>query len=367
MNVAIYQLERHDPQLTQFHRLEEQVAQEVRDFLPRPRIQLEQSLFHSHYQTDEQKILLATVDDMPCARLVARVNPTVRDDQGAPLGLIGYFAAHENKEAVQSLFDAALDWFNQQGVKQVIGPVSSHFWYESGINLGPFNQPPFLFEPNNPGYYGDLWEECGFQIFEDLNSYQIDDLAKLSAALQTDYDDVLAQDYTFRPLRLSRFDEEMALLQTLVRQAQSHSHSIANALTCGFIQRLPQIREYFDPRLTYFVMDDMQREVGFIYSLVDHLRAVQQKGRGSGLTRLWRVRQAKRQVQTIDVNYLAVARPHQHRQLAKGLIYKLTDQALRRGYRQFNFTLVPTGNPVESICRHSSKLFRRYRLFTLWL
>ncbi|NKB46412.1 MAG: hypothetical protein GKR77_01325 [Legionellales bacterium] len=367
MKVVVYELEQYDPRLAQFHQLEIELGQEVKSFLPRPQAQLEQSLFRAHYQPEQQKILLAMIDDQVCARLVARMNPTVRDEQGAPLGLIGYFAARETKDAAQLLFDVALEWFKQHGVQQVIGPVSSHFWYESGVNLGPFKRRLFLFEPNNPRYYGDLWEDYGFHIFEDLNSYRVDDLPKLLAMLKIDYQHVLDHDYAFRPFRLSRFDDEIKLMQRLMQQAQLHPHSIANALTGGFIQRLPQLKTYFDPQLALFVMDDMQREVGFIYSLADHLPTVQQTYTGSSLTKWWRTQRAKRAVDVMNVGYVAIARSHQHRRLAKGLIYKMADQALLRDYQQLNFAMIPAGSPIENICRHWSRLFRRYRLYTLWI
>ncbi len=58
-----------------------------------------------------QRAWLALDSGRPVARIVARVSPTLRDDQGLPFGMLGFFEALPGAgEAVRALFAAGIDW-----------------------------------------------------------------------------------------------------------------------------------------------------------------------------------------------------------------------------------------------------------------
>ena len=50
-------------------------------------------------------------------------------------------------------------------------------WHRHRLNVGPFDDPPFLLEPYNPPYYPEIWEEAGFQVLARYFSKQVDPAA----------------------------------------------------------------------------------------------------------------------------------------------------------------------------------------------
>lgn len=95
-------------------------------------------------------------------RIAALVNPRLVDRDGSVFGQLGYFECVEDSAIAAGLIDAGLDWLRAQGARQVLAPMNGGAHRAHRFLTRGFDRKPFLFEPRNPPYYPQLFEQCGF-------------------------------------------------------------------------------------------------------------------------------------------------------------------------------------------------------------
>ncbi len=95
-----------------------------------------------------------------------------------PSGGSGFFECINNQNAATLLFDTALNWLQEKGLKAMDAPVN---FGENDSNWGllveGFTQPVYGMPYNKP-YYQDLFENYGFELYFKQYSYHLDLLKK---------------------------------------------------------------------------------------------------------------------------------------------------------------------------------------------
>ncbi|MEW5737563.1 MAG: GNAT family N-acetyltransferase [Myxococcota bacterium] len=88
-------------------------------------------------------------------------------------GFVGLFESHNDPGLAAALFEAALGWLKQQGMKRAVGPANLAFHHDCGVLIDGFERPPSMMMPYNPRFYGRLFEANGFVKMRDLASYEL--------------------------------------------------------------------------------------------------------------------------------------------------------------------------------------------------
>ncbi|MFC1742767.1 hypothetical protein ACFL35_02150 [Candidatus Riflebacteria bacterium] len=91
-------------------------------------------------------------------------NPRLQSEE--PTGMVGFYKSENNPEANKLLFEACAEWFRERGLKKIAGPINYSTWYSNRFMTKGFEDEKFPGEPDNPEYYPQLWQECGFSIKE---------------------------------------------------------------------------------------------------------------------------------------------------------------------------------------------------------
>jgi GNAT superfamily N-acetyltransferase len=113
------------------------------------------------------------VDDRAPARVAAIVNPRLVED-GAPIGLLGFFEAANDPAAVTPLLTAAVTWLREQGCATVRGPVNFSTWHDYRFATGG-GPGWFPGEPYHHDYYPELWTGAGFAVVSRYATYWVND------------------------------------------------------------------------------------------------------------------------------------------------------------------------------------------------
>lgn len=111
----------------------------------------------SHYFTVTP--ILIYEDGRAVSRGVVTIYP---DDDTAYLG---YFESENNSAAAGLLFHMVIGMVRERGMKGIVGPVDCSFWIKYRLKTNRFGNP-YTGEPYNKDYYLRLWEENGFQVWE---------------------------------------------------------------------------------------------------------------------------------------------------------------------------------------------------------
>jgi GNAT superfamily N-acetyltransferase len=314
-----------------------------------------------------QRAWVAAVDDYPVARLVARRSPALRDGEGRPLGLLGFFEAldgPEGKEGTLRLLAEGTGWLRETGAGQIVGPMDGDTWHRHRLNIGPFDDPPFLLEPYNPPYYPEIWEEAGFQVLESYCSKQVD-LAAVVAHLGPRAAEARAAGYRLRALDPRRFTEELRLLYRLSRVIFAGNFLYTEIPEEDFLALYADSRALLDPDLVLFVRSPQGEDVGFLFAYPDRFRAVAAMRGSRGLFAKLRYLRHRAETDAVDFKTLGVLPEHRRAGVAALLMHDGHLRAQDKGYRVANHCLFREGNPSGDLDGGAGRILRRYHLYQL--
>jgi GNAT superfamily N-acetyltransferase len=312
-----------------------------------------------------QRAWVAAVDEFPVARLVARRSPTLRDAEGRPLGMLGFFEAidePEGKEGALRILSEGVRWLRETGAGQIVGPMDGDTWHRHRLNVGPFEDPPFLLEPYNPRYYPEIWDEAGFQVLESYYSKQVDPAAVV-AHLQPRAAQARAAGYRIRRIDMRRFVDEMRLLYRLSRAIFAGNFLYTEIPEEEFLALYAGSRGLLDPDLILLARSPEGEDVGFLFASPDLFRAVVAMRGKRGLAAKLRFLR-RRTTDTMDFKTLGVLPEHRRAGIAALLMHEGHLRAQGKGYRAANHCLFREGNPSGELDGGAGRIIRRYNLYS---
>jgi hypothetical protein len=110
----------------------------------------------------------------PIGRVAAFVNRDMIKNMEDAAGGMGFFECINDQSAANMLFDACAGWLKGHGLMIMDGPINfgerDRFW---GLLVEGFTPPSYM-ENYNPPYYRQLFEDYGFRLYFDQNTYLID-------------------------------------------------------------------------------------------------------------------------------------------------------------------------------------------------
>jgi GNAT superfamily N-acetyltransferase len=309
------------------------------------------------------RALVALASGRPVARLVARVSDALRDEQGRPYGMLGSFESLEGEaDAVRELFQEAIGWLRGAGAGPVIGPMDGDTWHRYRLNVGPWDDPPFLLEPYNPPWYEPLWTANGFAVLERYFSKRIDP-ARVVAHLEGRAQDALAAGYRMRRLDPSRFQAELGVIYELSRQIFSLNFLYTGISEGEFVRLYAGSQALIDADLVLFARSAQGEDVGFLFAYPDLFRAVAAMGGKRNLLAKFRFLWHRREVDAVDFKTLGVLPEHRRSGVAAALFHEGHRRAVEKGYAHVNHCLYKEGNPSGDLDGGQGRVTREYRLY----
>lgn len=333
-------------------------------YIPAPRREVLAALQRPEF-AGAQKALVALSGDFVVARLVARLSPALRDDQGGPYGMIGFFEALAwYDEAVRELFQEGIAWLRQAGARSIVGPMDGDTWHRYRLNVGPFDEPPFLLEPYNPPYYVPMWTANGFVPLERYSSKRVDPQAVVTH-LEDKRRAALAAGYRLRPLDAKRFREELRTIYDLSRRIFARNFLYTEIPEEEFYQLYAGARGLIDPDLVLFARSPAGEDVGFLFAYPDQSRAVAaMRGRRDLLAKLRFLRHRK-DADTVDFKTLGVLSEHRRAGVAAALFHEGHRRVVEKGYLFAHHCLFREGNPSGELDGGAGRVMRTYMLYEL--
>lgn len=274
------------------------------------------------------------------ARVAAALSPTLKDPAGRPLGLLGWFEAQDQPDAVAALLAAAAGRLRAAGAGAVAGPIDGDTWHRYRVNLGPFDEPPFAMEPWNPPYHGALWLRAGFSDLAGYYSTRLDDLPGAIGALAPRAARAAAAGYTMRPLEAGRFPEELDLLFDLSRRIFAGNFLYSEIPRGSFHALYEGIERRLDPRLVWIARSRDGAPAGFAF-------AFPEPGAPG----------------TLNLKTVGILPEHRRFGLASALARRVYGEAAPKGFSAANLCLIEGKNPSGTLDGGLGRVFRRYALY----
>jgi hypothetical protein len=201
------------------------------------------------FEHAEAEFFLAERSGAIVGRISAQVDQLVLEHMGAGLGQWGMFEATD-EEAATALLAAAEGWLRGKGMTRSMGPFSLGIWDEPGLLVHGHDHPPMVMMGHNDARYQGWVEGAGYRGVKDLYTYDLPVDVPFPPIVQR----IVSSGEKNKRIRIrnidkSRFDEEAALLLSILNEAWSENW--------GFIPLTDSEIAYAGKKLKPIVIEDM--------------------------------------------------------------------------------------------------------------
>jgi len=297
------------------------------------------------------------------SHLVARVSPTLTDQENRPLGMLGFFESVNSPEAVQQILTNAIQWLNEQNCHSIVGPIDGDTWHAYRFNVGPVEEPASLSEPANPAYYPELWQAAGFESAAGYHSKVVDDISAIIPVVKTAYDAAVSKGYSFRTIELANFDAELEVLYRLSVESFDQNFLYDPISLDEFKTLYVDAKPLVDQDLVWIATDATGNDVGFLFCIVDYSEAIRAMQGKSNLLAKLKFALNRRRAAAVNFKSICVTPDHRRSSVAAALMHQGYVAAVAKGFRRANLCLIRDGNPSTKLDGGQSRLLRRYELY----
>ena len=317
------------------------------------------------------RFFLARMDGRLVGRISAQRCELVQERRPG-LGQWGLFECIDDEEVAAALIGAAEAWLRAEGMTRAQGPISISIWDEPGLLVDGFDTPPKVMMGHHLPYYRRFLEAAGYRGAKDLYAWSVgiadgfpEIVNRIVAAGERN------RRIRIRPVDLSRFAEEAALILDILNEAWSDNW--------GFVPLTPAEVAHVGKKLKPIVIDHQvliaeydDEPVAFLISLPD-INEMTRDLNGSlwpfGWAKLlWRLKRS--QVDWFRVPLMGVRHKLQATRTASLLAFMMIEQVRRTGARihgarfaEIGWILEDNGpmlSIAEAIDAHLTKTYRIY-------
>ncbi len=168
------------------------------------------------------RLWLAYRDKKPVGRISAQIDELHLARYLDATGFFGMLESEDNGETFHALLNTAETWLRDEGIERVRGPFNLSINQECGLLVEGFDTPPMIMMGHALPYYSDRIVETGYSHAKDLLAYRLPPDFESPDFMRA----VLARAegcVHVRPLRRSRFDDELKVLQDIFEDAWSEN------------------------------------------------------------------------------------------------------------------------------------------------
>src|SRR5205823_4124771 len=123
------------------------------------------------FQHGEAVLWVAERDGKLVGRISAQIDQNHLKLYNDATGFFGFFECIDDQTAAKALFDTALAWLREKGMKRCVGPFSFNINDESGLLIDGFACPPRVAMGHAQPYCQGLVEAAGFTKVVDMRAY----------------------------------------------------------------------------------------------------------------------------------------------------------------------------------------------------
>ena len=156
----------------------------------------------------------------PVGRISAQIDDLHQQRYHDATGFFGFLEAENEAETFHGLLSTAEVWLREQGMSRIRGPFNFSINQECGLLVDGYDTPPMIMMGHSRPYYADRLATEGYRGVKDLLAYRVStDFIPpefMKAVLNKAAGSVLV-----RPLRRSRFREDLKIIQSIFEDAWS--------------------------------------------------------------------------------------------------------------------------------------------------
>ncbi|MDD5506804.1 MAG: hypothetical protein PHD25_00565 [Bacteroidales bacterium] len=186
-------------------------------------------------------------------RVAAFIDRKTAEKNDQPTGGMGFFDCIHDQEAASALFDQCREWLRSQGMEAMDGPVNFGERYEWwGLLVDGFAEPNYC-TPYNFGYYRDLFENYGFQLYFKQFTFHRMVKDELMDVVRKKADKILLNpDYSFRPLEKAKMQLSIEDFRQVYNRSWGKHSGVAQMSPAQAKSLFKKLKSILEPDLLWF-------------------------------------------------------------------------------------------------------------------
>jgi GNAT superfamily N-acetyltransferase len=225
----------------------------------------------------EMALWLAMSRDRVIGRIAAIEDRLYEETRGERIAWFGFFEA-DSAATAGCLLATVEQWAAGRGLPIVRGPVNPSLNDSGGVLVDGFDADPYVLMPYNPISYAAFIEQAGYRKAKDLFAWSMEVAAPISDRIER----VAARarrrrDVIVRTVNLRRFDAELAVLQSIYREAWQDNWGFVAPTDAEIRQLAIELKPVLDPEVLLFA-EANGRPVGCAVAIPDVNQVLKKMG-----------------------------------------------------------------------------------------
>lgn len=326
-----------------------------------------QSKDNSLFANGPHSFFLARDGDQILGRICTGIDEKLNCAKDFQEGYITLFECVNSYTAAAALFDQAVQWLREKGMRLVKGPVSYTDGDDyRGLLVEGFDGPPVLMNPYNPDYYPDLFEQYGFKKHTDLYAYHVE-LKQYNVQLYEQFLNRAMKRFAVHIDRISflNINRDAADIKEILDAALPKEWPDLIPPSLVEIQQMVRQLRWVALRDGVLIARSNGRPVGFVIGLPDYNQAIkpmQGKLFPFGIFQfLWN----KRKINSGRISALFVVPEFRRKVVVEALFYRLISAAKKRNYIEAEGSTIGEENQImrQTVQSMGGEHYRTYRLY----
>ncbi|HEX2897910.1 MAG TPA: N-acetyltransferase [candidate division Zixibacteria bacterium] len=322
------------------------------------------------FQTASTKEYLAKRDGKIVGRIGTCVNYAHNQHHLEKVGFFGFLDLPDDYDVLVMMMRVAMINLKKVGMEKLRGPVSYSTNHECGALIEGFDLPPKIMMPYNKPYLPQLLEKFGFKKAMDLFAYRITkEMPIPDRVLQIADKLVERAGATIRPLKMSRFDEEVEKIHQIYNAAWEENWGFVPMTKEEFFYMGKNLKQIVDPKVALILEVD-KKPIGFALALPDIKQAlirIHGKLFPFGLAKLLWDTKVRNKIDSLRVLTMGVVPEFRGKGLDMVLYSRIYLDGTKAGYNWAEMSWILESNqPMNSaIERMGAELYKKYRIYEM--
>jgi len=281
------------------------------------------------------------------------------------VGLFGFFEFVDEPAVAAALFEAACAWLRERGMDRARGPFNFNQNHDFGLLVDGFELDPVVGNSHNRAYYPAIYAGLELEPVMDWHAYWIEQgpvpplIERLAARVEGRHPE----------LRIETMDPDdyargVMYFYEIFNDAWDHNWGHIPMRREEFAFLGERLQPILDPGLCFFAFIGDEC-VGGSIALPDSNPVVKRMNGRLWPLGWWHALTGDRHIDAMRILVLGVKQAYQHIGIGAPLYKRTWDEALRRGYRGCDASLVLASNrkmrgPIEKL---GGRIYMTYRAF----
>jgi GNAT superfamily N-acetyltransferase len=278
----------------------------------------------------------------------------------------GFFESINDRTVAFALFNAAIAWARERGMKKIIGPINLSTNHILGMLVNDFGGVPMVQVPYNPEYYPELVSAFGFEKEKDHLAYYIKTgELKLSDKIRRVADIVRKNKrLQIRTVNMKDYWNEVTMAKDLYNRAWKNNSDFVPWLDDEFMHMAKDLKLALIPDLTFLAFVDGQL-AGISISLYNYNEIfVKMNGRLLP-TGIFKLLLGKNKIKNLRLAIMGVLPEYQRMGIDALLVLETYERGVKLGFDAGEVSVILEDNwpLINLLNKWGVPMYRTYRVY----